>query len=171
MARILILWLLSESPLHGYRIQQALRSDAMKLWFELRDASIYSMLRSLLKQGWAAIEGDEREGNRPARRVYRITKNGRAELQRALAGSLAGPASRKRSLLRRPGHPGRVRSRRGSLLSGGPAKRPPGAARSARPARSRRPLSRLLLSREEALVTAELAWIEGVLSAPEPSAH
>ena len=84
MTRILILWLLSEGPLHGYRIQQILSTPAFAFWFRIEDAAIYSMLRTLVKRGFARLDGEEQVGNRPQRTLYRITPDGRAELRRRL---------------------------------------------------------------------------------------
>ena len=80
MTRILILWLLSEGPMHGYRVQKVLRAPAFAFWFRIEDAAIYSMLRSLVKGGFARLEGAEQVGKRPQRTLYRITRQGRAEL-------------------------------------------------------------------------------------------
>ncbi len=75
--RLLILWLLAEGPLHGYRIKTILTDRGFALWFALEDAAIYAMLRSLARQGLAEIAGTERQGARPARTLYRITPSGR----------------------------------------------------------------------------------------------
>ena len=82
--RLLILWLLSERPLHGYRVHQILGAAEFAFWFQIEDASIYSMLRTLEKQGFARTEAREREGNRPNRTVYSITRSGRSELRKCL---------------------------------------------------------------------------------------
>lgn len=84
MTRLLILWLLSEQPQHGYRIHKVLSTPEFAFWFQIEDASIYSMLRTLVKQGFARSEGEDREGNRPLRTHYRITRSGRRELRRRL---------------------------------------------------------------------------------------
>lgn len=84
VTRILVLWLLAERPLHGYRIRTILAAPAFAQWFRIEDASIYSMLRSLVRQGLAQSEGEERAGKRPSRTVYRITRAGRRELRTCL---------------------------------------------------------------------------------------
>lgn len=78
LARLLILWLLSEQPLHGYRIKRALDDDGLAFWFPVEFASIYSVLRTLVKHGHAEESGREQEGARPERALYRITRPGRA---------------------------------------------------------------------------------------------
>jgi DNA-binding PadR family transcriptional regulator len=77
MVRLLILWLLSERPLHGYRIKKILEDEGLAFWYPVEFASIYSALRTLAKEGWVVEEATEREGSRPPRTRYRITPAGR----------------------------------------------------------------------------------------------
>src|SRR5687768_5173771 len=94
--RLLILWLLSEGPFHGYGLKRAITDGGMAFWFPIEDASIYSALRTLLKRGHVKVAAEEREGNRPERTTYAITREGRAEYARLLEGALASldpPAS------------------------------------------------------------------------------
>jgi DNA-binding PadR family transcriptional regulator len=77
---MLILWLLSEQPLHGYRVSRILRDDFFGFWFALEDTSIYSCLRTLVKHGHARVFATEQEGRRPERTRYAITEEGRAHL-------------------------------------------------------------------------------------------
>lgn len=77
MVRLLILWLLSEQPLHGYRIKRILEDEGLAFWYPVEFASIYSALRTLAKEGLVIEEAAEREGGRPPRTRYRITKAGR----------------------------------------------------------------------------------------------
>lgn len=79
--KTLILWLLSEQPLHGYRIKRILDEASLRFWFQLEVGSIYAALASLCKQGLIVQEAVEREGKRPERTRYRITNDGRAALQ------------------------------------------------------------------------------------------
>jgi DNA-binding PadR family transcriptional regulator len=81
LTRALILWLLSEQPLHGYRISRILADDFFGFWFPLEDASIYSCLRTLVKHGFARVAATEQEGRRPERTRYAITPKGRAHLR------------------------------------------------------------------------------------------
>lgn len=91
MAPLLVLWLLSEHPMHGYQIKKALSDDGMAFWFGLEDASIYSVLRTLTKNGYAQELPSEQEGNRPPRTRYRITASGRRHYRRLLTEALAHP--------------------------------------------------------------------------------
>ena len=84
MTLILILWLLGEQPLHGYRIQKILRAPELAFWFRIEDASIYSMLRTLTKHGFTEAEDERPDSGGPQRRIYGITSAGRRELRRCL---------------------------------------------------------------------------------------
>jgi DNA-binding PadR family transcriptional regulator len=76
---MLVLWLLAEQPHHGYSIRKILRDAGMAFWFPIEDASIYSMLRTLVKDGLAREVRTEREGKRPKRTLYAITPKGREQ--------------------------------------------------------------------------------------------
>jgi DNA-binding PadR family transcriptional regulator len=91
--RLLVLWLLAEQAMHGYGIKRALTDGALRLWFVVEDASIYSLLRTLVKQGHAQAIGVEREGDRPERTRYAITPQGRAHYADLLERAFAEPDS------------------------------------------------------------------------------
>jgi len=84
MTRLLILWLLAERPMHGYRIRKTLSAPALAFWFHIEDASIYSMLRTLAKTGLATAEPEKETDHARPRTRYRITRAGRAALRRGL---------------------------------------------------------------------------------------
>ncbi|MDJ0943696.1 MAG: PadR family transcriptional regulator [Kiloniellales bacterium] len=168
MTRLLILWLLAEGPLHGYRIQKILGDPGLAFWFRIEDASIYAMLRSLVKQGLARIQSQEREGQRPSRTVYRITPAGRTALRRDLeagwrglepsrelfAAALAAAdeleAEETRQLLaERREALGERRARLGRVARSAP--------------------SGLLARREAALLDAEIAWLAQEIEGPLPN--
>jgi DNA-binding PadR family transcriptional regulator len=87
MTRILVLWLLSEQALHGYRIKRILEDEAYAFWFSVEFASIYSVLRTLVKQAYVEETGLEQDGARPERMGYKITRSGRAHLRELLRKS------------------------------------------------------------------------------------
>jgi DNA-binding PadR family transcriptional regulator len=91
MARLLVLWILSERACHGYEIKKALSDQGTAFWFGLDDTSIYSALRTLVKLGFARELGTEREGARPPRTRYEITPGGRAHYRELLVEALATP--------------------------------------------------------------------------------
>jgi DNA-binding PadR family transcriptional regulator len=77
---MVILWLLSEGPLHGYRIKKILEDEGLGFWFPIDYASIYTVLRTLAKADLIKAMATERAGQRPERTRFRITKEGRHHL-------------------------------------------------------------------------------------------
>jgi DNA-binding PadR family transcriptional regulator len=84
LTRLLVLWLLSEQPQHGYRIKKILDDEALRYWFPLEYASIYAVLRTLVRAGYVETAAVEREGRRPERTRYAITPEGRRHLAELL---------------------------------------------------------------------------------------
>lgn len=84
LTRLLVLWLLSEQSLHGYRIKKILDDEALRFWFPVEYASIYAVLRSLVRGGYVEAVAVEREGQRPERTRYGITGEGRRHLAELL---------------------------------------------------------------------------------------
>ena len=156
--RLLVLWLLAEGPLHGYRIKAILTDRGFAPWFALEDAAIYSMLRSLAKQGLAEVAGEERKGARPARTVYRISREGRMALARELPEAWSVVAPRPEPVhaalaARDELEPEAVRAMLGARREAVGARR--AMVVEAAPAAP----STLLPRRELALLDAELAWL------------
>lgn len=73
-----ILGLLSEKPMHGYRLREAFAQRVSPLW-GLTTGQIYQSLAALEGAGFLESHG-ERRGRRPARRIYAVTERGRTEL-------------------------------------------------------------------------------------------
>ncbi len=158
MTRILILWLLGEQPLHGYRIQKILGARQLAFWFRIEDASIYSMLRTLTKHGFARAEEDRQRGGGPQRTIYGITPAGRRELRRCLEAawrSLGGGQSPYSAALAAIDE---FEAREVDALMGTRK-----AALEGRRARllavERSAPSGLLARREAALLDAEISWV------------
>lgn len=84
LSRLLVLWLLAEQPLHGYRIKTILDDEALRFWFPIEFGSIYAVLRSLVKAGFVEPVAVERVGQRPERTRYAITRAGRRHLAELL---------------------------------------------------------------------------------------
>ena len=91
ITRLVILWLLSEGPLHGYRIKRILDEGSLRYWFPIEIGSIYAVLRSLERGGFIEQEVIEREGLRPERTRFRITKTGRQHFQELLRKTWSEP--------------------------------------------------------------------------------
>ncbi len=73
--------------MHGYEVKMTLARWSMDWWADIQSGSIYAGLRKLEQDGLAEIASTSREGNRPERRVYRITAAGRHEFVRLLKQS------------------------------------------------------------------------------------
>ncbi len=85
--RFVLLALLSDEPNTGYGLGRALNSEVKHLW-DTSLQQIYGELRamltdSIIEQQIVAIP------NRPAKKIYSITPQGRVELDRWLAGPAA----------------------------------------------------------------------------------
>jgi len=93
LTRLLILWLLSERSHHGYSIKKILADPTLSIWFPIDYASIYSMLRSLVKEGNARKVVTEKAGNRPKRTVFEITPQGRKRYADLLRDAWKNPVS------------------------------------------------------------------------------
>lgn len=158
VTRLLILWLLAEGPHHGYSLKTILTDRGFAPWFALEDASIYAMLRSLVKQGLAEVTGEERVGNRPARTRYRITRQGHRTLAGELPVAMAAAAPRPE-----PVHAALAAADEFEPhgLRAGLAARREALVERRRYIRARTPAapSQLLARRELALLDAELVWL------------
>ena len=158
-----MLWLLAEGPLHGYRIRKILAAPALAFWFRIEDAAIYSMLRSFVRQGLAREDGQERDGRRPSRTVFRITRPGRAALRQALIDAWQVVARDREPVCAALAaadefEPDELRSllcRRRAALS---------ERQDTLKAVAAGAPSGLLSRREAALLAAEIAWIDTELS-------
>ena len=73
-----ILGLLRDRPLHGYEIKHIIE-DHMGDWTDIKFGSIYFALSRLNDDKMVELDHEGSEGNRPARRIYRITQKGRDE--------------------------------------------------------------------------------------------
>jgi DNA-binding PadR family transcriptional regulator len=76
---LLLLSALRQGPLHGYGIVERLRGSSGGA-FELAEGTVYPALYRLERAGLLASEWTTAGGRR--RRVYHLTKRGRAELTR-----------------------------------------------------------------------------------------
>jgi DNA-binding PadR family transcriptional regulator len=78
----MILGLLAErGPMHGHQIRRLGELVNVEAWGGITGGALYSELRKLDSEGLIAAVREEREGRRPARRVYAITDEGRIELE------------------------------------------------------------------------------------------
>ena len=88
-----LLSMLSEEPMHAYRIQQLIKErhkdDVVNV---AQRNSVYQTLDRLLRDGLIEVQTTERAENRPERTTYRLTEPGRVILRQWLTTMLAEPA-------------------------------------------------------------------------------
>lgn len=83
---LLLLGLLRQQDMHGYQLHEFIEGP-LSFCTDLKRPTAYSLLDRLASAG-LITEKEEREGNRPPRRVYRVTAKGEAEFQVLLRSSL-----------------------------------------------------------------------------------
>lgn len=86
---LLLLGLLTMHPQHGYQINEFIEQNLGRVSL-MKKATAYAMLSRMEKAGLVEAEED-REGNRPTRRVYSITPAGLEEMLRMLERVLGEP--------------------------------------------------------------------------------
>lgn len=84
--RLLLLGILSAHSLHGYELNELLKSPSTAI--RIGKANAYQILAKLEKEG--LVEGsEERIAKRPPRTIYTVTEAGRVEFSRLLQERLA----------------------------------------------------------------------------------
>jgi DNA-binding PadR family transcriptional regulator len=165
---LVVLGLLAEEPMHGYDLLERFRARSMGFWVEIGKASVYQALARLESRGLVA--GKDQGGiTGPDRRVFRITRSGRARLSKGLAerfgelepyeaegGTALGFAHLLPAAEARAAVAARERAVR-DLLEAVRAER----TRTSAERGPGRLVSNASLDRQEALSTAELAWLKG----------
>jgi len=86
-----ILQLLDERPMHPYELASTMRNRHQDEFIRLNFGSLYHTVEVLERNGWIVSTEREREGGRPERTVYRLTKAGRGVLVRVVGDILAHP--------------------------------------------------------------------------------
>jgi DNA-binding PadR family transcriptional regulator len=84
---LLLLGLLRQDEMHGYQLNEFIDSH-LEVMVNLKKPTAYRLLSKMADKGWVTCR-EEREGNRPPRRVFAITPEGEAAFQRLLRKSLA----------------------------------------------------------------------------------
>ena len=84
---LLLLGLLRQSDMHGYKIIEFIEND-LAMCSTLKKPTAYFLLDKMAQNGWISWV-EEREGNRPPRRIYQITTEGEAAFQKLLRTYLA----------------------------------------------------------------------------------
>lgn len=85
--KLLLLGLLRRQEMHGYQLNEFIDNN-LALCTDLKKPTAYYLLDQMSKDGWISAE-TEQEGNRPPRRVYRLTAAGESAFQAILREELA----------------------------------------------------------------------------------
>ncbi len=93
---VLIMAIISEAPCHGYAIAREIerRSDGT---LGVKEGALYPALRVLESNGWIEGEWQEQTGV-PARKIYKLTRAGHAELEKSASAWRQYAASFERVL-------------------------------------------------------------------------
>ena len=83
---VLLLGLLRSHEMHGYQVNELIDRH-LGASIQLTKPTAYRLLGKMERDGWITCR-EQREGNRPPRRVYAITAKGEAAFQRLLRESL-----------------------------------------------------------------------------------
>lgn len=92
-----VLGFLNYQPLSGYDLKKMFDVSVRHFW-RADQSQIYRTLNRLIEQGWAEMEVVE-QSERPDRKVYHITAQGRDELLDWLAGEVPMQANRTAQLI------------------------------------------------------------------------
>jgi DNA-binding PadR family transcriptional regulator len=89
-----ILALLSEEPMHPYRMQQLIKQRHKEAVINVRlRSSLYQTIDRLERAGLIAVQETEKADNRPERTIYRLTAEGAATARQWLREMLAHPVN------------------------------------------------------------------------------
>jgi DNA-binding PadR family transcriptional regulator len=88
-----VLSCLAERPMHPYEIANTLRERGKDASIKINYGSLYTVVESLLRRGLIEERETVREGRRPERTVYGITRAGRAEHDDWLGEMISRPSA------------------------------------------------------------------------------
>jgi len=92
-SELTILGLVAEEPKYGYQIEQDIIQRGMREWTEIAFSSIYYILNKLEDRTLLSSEKHS-EGDRPARKIYKLTEQGWKIYREAVRIRLTDPRSR-----------------------------------------------------------------------------
>jgi DNA-binding PadR family transcriptional regulator len=87
-----VLATVAERPMHPYEMATVIRERGKDRDMGLKWGSLYTVVRNLHRHGFIEVTENARQGARPERTVYRITADGRSELQDWVRELIAVPA-------------------------------------------------------------------------------
>lgn len=161
-SKLLLLGLLRRQEMHGYQLVEFIE-QAMSTCTDLKKPGAYYLLNRMAQDGWIE-ERQEQEGNRPPRRVFRLTGKGEEAFLQLERESLASyqppvaegdiglgfydalPAGEARALLEK---------RRAALVS---------TLNEVQAAPSHPGSIGWLVARQVHLLKADLAWLEALIA-------
>jgi DNA-binding PadR family transcriptional regulator len=88
---VAVLAFLREGPMHPYQMQRLLRERHKDELLALKRGSLYHAIDQLVKAGLIEPVGTDRQGRRPERTTYRLTRGGAEAFNECLRAMLAGP--------------------------------------------------------------------------------
>lgn len=88
--QLALLGFLQERDYHGYDLKKTIER-LMGMWTDIKFGSIYHALGSLERFGFVRKVATLQSGGKPARSVFSITPNGRAEFARLLRDNILTP--------------------------------------------------------------------------------
>lgn len=86
-----VLQLLDEGPMHPYELASTMRDRHQDEFIRLNFGSLYHTMDVLERNGWVVPAEREKEGGRPERTVYKLTRAGRETLVSVVGEILARP--------------------------------------------------------------------------------
>jgi DNA-binding PadR family transcriptional regulator len=86
-----VLSVLTTGPMHPYEIARVLKHWGKEESIKIRYGSLYTVVQDLEKRELVEAEGTARAGHRPERTVYRLTPDGRQELEERLRELISEP--------------------------------------------------------------------------------
>ncbi len=89
---LLLLTLLAEGPRSGYDLDRVAEQRRLRRWTPLGTSSLYYLLERLRRRGWASARRAPGLAG-PARRIFSLTRPGRAALRQAVRAALAAVAA------------------------------------------------------------------------------
>ncbi len=104
--KLLLLGLLYSHEMHGYQLNEVLDTH-LGTSIQLKKPTVYKLLNQMATDGWLTFR-EEREGNRPNRRVYAITEQGGEVFQRLLRETAGRLQTLGLPLTHRTGLPGHL---------------------------------------------------------------
>ncbi len=90
---LLLLGVLRYGEMHGYQLHDFIETS-MAFCTDLKKPTAYFLLDKMQESGWVTVK-QAREGNRPHKRVYKLTARGEAVFQDLLRANLADFTSAK----------------------------------------------------------------------------